>query len=59
MTRNRNMNIASVVAFLAIVFIAVPAAISASGRIDLYYTLTSVALLSIGSCTSIHGTASA
>ena len=49
MTRNRNMNIASVVAFLAIVFIAVPAAISASGRIDLYYTLTSVALLSIGS----------
>src|SRR5881394_2375758 len=49
MTRNRNMNIASVVAFLAIVFIAVPAAISASGRIDLYYTLTSVALLSIAS----------
>ncbi|WFP75832.1 branched-chain amino acid ABC transporter permease [Mesorhizobium sp. WSM4906] len=49
MTRNRNMKIASVVAFLAIVFVAVPAAISASGRIDLYYTLTSVALLSIAS----------
>src|SRR5437762_13335242 len=49
MTRNRNMNIASVVAFLAIVFIAVPAAISTSGRIDLYYTLSSVALLSIAS----------
>ncbi|SFP46305.1 branched-chain amino acid transport system permease protein [Mesorhizobium sp. NFR06] len=49
MTHKRNVKIASVVAFLAIVFIAVPAAISASGRIDLYYTLTSVALLSIGS----------
>ncbi|PBC03465.1 branched-chain amino acid ABC transporter permease [Mesorhizobium sp. WSM3860] len=49
MTQNRNMKIASVAAFLAIVFIAVPAAISASGRIDLYYTLTSVALLSIAS----------
>ncbi|PBB82159.1 MULTISPECIES: branched-chain amino acid ABC transporter permease [unclassified Mesorhizobium] len=49
MTRNRNMKIASVATFLAIVFIAVPAAISASGRIDLYYTLTSVALLSIAS----------
>lgn len=49
MTRNRNMKIASVAAFLAIVFVAVPAAISASGRIDLYYTLTSVALLSIAS----------
>ncbi|RRH97401.1 branched-chain amino acid ABC transporter permease [Mesorhizobium tamadayense] len=49
MTRNRSMKIASVAAFLAIVFIAVPAAISLSGRIDLYYTLTSVALLSIAS----------
>ncbi|AZO31802.1 MULTISPECIES: branched-chain amino acid ABC transporter permease [unclassified Mesorhizobium] len=49
MTRNRNMKIASVVAFLAVVFIAVPAAISLSGRLDLYYTLTSVALLSIAS----------
>ncbi|RWM18497.1 MAG: branched-chain amino acid ABC transporter permease [Mesorhizobium sp.] len=46
---NRNTRIAAVVAFLAIVFIAVPAAISASGRFDLYYTLTSVALLSIAS----------
>ena len=49
MTLNRNARIAAVVAFLAIVFIAVPAAISASGRFDLYYTLTSVALLSIAS----------
>lgn len=49
MTRNRNTKIASVAAFLAIVFVAVPAAISASGRTDLYYTLTSVALLSIAS----------
>lgn len=49
MTLNRNLKIAAVVAFLAIVFIAVPAAISASGRFDLYYTLTSVALLSIAS----------
>ncbi|MBZ9842795.1 branched-chain amino acid ABC transporter permease [Mesorhizobium sp. CA5] len=49
MTRNRNMKIAWVAAFLAIVFIAVPAAISASGRFDIYYTLTSVALLSIAS----------
>ncbi|RWB59681.1 branched-chain amino acid ABC transporter permease [Mesorhizobium sp.] len=49
MARNRNIKIASVAAFLAIVFVAVPAMISASGRIDLYYTLTSVALLSIAS----------
>ena len=49
MTRNRNIKIAAVVAFLAIVFIAVPVAISLSGRFDLYYTLTSVALLSIAS----------
>ncbi|TIV23783.1 MAG: branched-chain amino acid ABC transporter permease [Mesorhizobium sp.] len=49
MTLNRNTRIAAVVAFLAIVFVAVPAAISASGRFDLYYTLTSVALLSIAS----------
>ena len=49
MTRNRNVKIAAVVAFLAVVFIAVPAAISLSGRFDLYYTLTSVALLSIAS----------
>ncbi|RWL46780.1 MAG: branched-chain amino acid ABC transporter permease [Mesorhizobium sp.] len=49
MTFNRNTRVAAVVAFLAIVFIAVPATISASGRFDLYYTLTSVALLSIAS----------
>ena len=49
MTLNRNARIAAVVAFLAIVFVAVPAAISSSGRFDLYYTLTSVALLSIAS----------
>src|SRR6266542_841257 len=45
----RSVKIASVAAFLAIVLIAVPVLISASGRIDLYYTLTSVALLSIAS----------
>lgn len=39
----------SILAFLAIVFILVPAIIAASGRTDLYYTLTSVALLSIAS----------
>jgi len=49
MTLNRTMKTAAVVAFLAIVFVAVPAAISLSGRFDLYYTLTSVALLSIAS----------
>ncbi|AZO16382.1 branched-chain amino acid ABC transporter permease [Mesorhizobium sp. M2A.F.Ca.ET.043.05.1.1] len=49
MTPNRNTRIAAVVTFLAIVFIAVPVAISSSGRFDLYYTLTSVALLSIAS----------
>jgi branched-chain amino acid transport system permease protein len=36
-------------AFLAAIFIAIPAFIAASGRSDLYYTLTSVALLSIAS----------
>ncbi|RUX22067.1 branched-chain amino acid ABC transporter permease [Mesorhizobium sp. M2A.F.Ca.ET.042.01.1.1] len=49
MTPDRNTRIAAVVTFLAIVFIAVPVAISSSGRFDLYYTLTSVALLSIAS----------
>ncbi|WP_246506399.1 branched-chain amino acid ABC transporter permease [Mesorhizobium silamurunense] len=44
-----SVKIASVAAFLAIVFIAVPVLIAASGRTDLYYTLTSVALLSIAS----------
>ncbi|CCV09538.1 Branched-chain amino acid ABC transporter,permease protein [Mesorhizobium metallidurans STM 2683] len=44
-----SVKIASVAVFLAIVFIAVPVLIAASGRTDLYYTLTSVALLSIAS----------
>lgn len=35
--------------FLAVVFVLVPVLIAASGRTDLYYTLTSVALLSIAS----------
>jgi branched-chain amino acid transport system permease protein len=39
----------AVLVFLAAVFIAVPALIGATGRKDLYYTLTSVALLSIAS----------
>ena len=40
---------ASVALFLVIVLVIVPAAIAASGRVDLYYTLTAVALLSIAS----------
>lgn len=40
---------AGVAAFLLAIFIAVPGFIAASGRSDLYYTLTSVALLSIAS----------
>lgn len=36
-------------AFLIVVFVLVPVLIKASGRWDLYYTLTSVALLAIGS----------
>src|SRR3954452_22365747 len=35
--------------FLLVVFVGVPWAIAASGRTDLYYTLTAVALLSIAS----------
>ena len=35
--------------FLLVVFVGVPWAIAASGRTDLYYTLTSVALLAIAS----------
>lgn len=42
-------NISGVVAFLAAVFIVVPWLISSLGRLDLYYTLTSVALLSVAS----------
>ncbi|WP_298849098.1 branched-chain amino acid ABC transporter permease [uncultured Ruegeria sp.] len=40
---------ASLAVFLLAIFIAVPGFIAASGRSDLYYTLTSVALLSIAS----------
>ena len=41
--------ILGLLAFLLAVFVLVPLAIAATGRWDLYYTLTSVALLSIGS----------
>lgn len=40
---------AGVAVFLLAIFIAVPSFVAASGRSDLYYTLTSVALLSIAS----------
>jgi branched-chain amino acid transport system permease protein len=40
---------AGVAVFLLAIFIAVPGFVAASGRSDLYYTLTSVALLSIAS----------
>src|SRR5947199_2149810 len=45
----RSMKAAPVAAFLAIVFVAVPVLITTSGRTDLFYTLTAVALLSIAS----------
>jgi len=41
--------LAAVAAFLALTLVGVPWLISATGRSDLYYTLTSVALLSIAS----------
>ena len=44
----RTGTVIAVAAFLLVVFVAVPWAIAASGRWDFYYTLTSVALLSIG-----------
>jgi branched-chain amino acid transport system permease protein len=44
-----NKQIIGLGAFLLAVFVLVPVIISSSGRWDLYYTLTSVALLSIGS----------
>lgn len=44
-----NKQIMGLVAFLLAVFVLVPVLISATGRWDIYYTLTSVALLSIGS----------
>ncbi|MDZ4095429.1 MAG: branched-chain amino acid ABC transporter permease [Paracoccaceae bacterium] len=44
-----NKQILGLAAFLLAVFVLVPVLIATSGRWDLYYTLTSVALLSIGS----------
>lgn len=44
-----NKHLISIAAFLIAVFVLVPVIISATGRWDLYYTLTSVALLAIGS----------
>lgn len=44
-----NKQILGLAAFLIVVFVVVPALIATSGRWDLYYTLTSVALLAIGS----------
>lgn len=46
---SRNSIIPAVIAFLAAVFIVIPWLISVTGRTDLFYTLTSVALLSIAS----------
>ncbi|MER9235312.1 branched-chain amino acid ABC transporter permease [Mesorhizobium sp. M0622] len=45
----RTRNIFAVAVFLLVVLIGVPWLIEATGRLDLYYTLTSVALLSIAS----------
>ena len=42
-------HITAAAAFLLAVFVAAPAVITATGRLDLYYTLTAVALLSIAS----------
>jgi branched-chain amino acid transport system permease protein len=49
MNMKRTRNILAVAAFLLIVLVGVPWLIEATGRLDLYYTLTSVALLSIAS----------
>jgi branched-chain amino acid transport system permease protein len=46
---SRTSNILAVVAFLLVVLAGVPLLIEATGRHDLYYTLTSVALLSVAS----------
>ena len=46
---SRTTQLISVAAFLITVLVVVPALIHATGRWDLYYTLTSVALLSIAS----------
>ncbi|MER8796258.1 branched-chain amino acid ABC transporter permease [Mesorhizobium sp. M0984] len=45
----RTRNVLGVAVFLLVVLIGVPWLIEATGRLDLYYTLTSVALLSIAS----------
>jgi branched-chain amino acid transport system permease protein len=45
----RTRNIFAVAVFLLVVLVGVPWLIEATGRLDLYYTLTSVALLSIAS----------
>ncbi len=47
--RQRAGRAAAVVVFLALVFVAIPWAIAATQRTDLYYTLSSVALLAIAS----------
>jgi branched-chain amino acid transport system permease protein len=45
----RNAKIAAAAVFLVAIFVVIPWLIAVSGRTDLYYTLTSVALLSIAS----------
>lgn len=45
----RTMKIAAVTVFIVLVLIVIPWLIAVTGRADLYYTLTSVALLSIAS----------
>jgi branched-chain amino acid transport system permease protein len=49
MDMKRTRNILAVAVFLLVVLVGVPWLIEATGRLDLYYTLTSVALLSIAS----------
>lgn len=46
MNRKNRISVAS---FLLVVLVVIPLAIAYSGRLDLYYTLTSVALLSVAS----------
>lgn len=49
MDMKRTRNILAVAVFMLVVLVGVPWLIEATGRLDLYYTLTSVALLSIAS----------
>ena len=49
MAMSNSKNIISVALFLVVVFVVIPFLITVTGRKDFYYTLTSVALLSIGS----------